>query len=106
MINNPCHGCKCIRSLTDLIDSNEMCNPKNLKPGTLIIIISNFAFHYILYTLEIFAGSVPKVMQNISNFKGRLNPQFQKKNQPMLKIPVFCTLITFMKGMKAQIDWH
>ena len=77
---------------------------KNLKPGTLIIIISNFAFHYTLYTLEIFAGSVPKVMQNISNFKGRLNPQFQKKNQPMLKIPVFCTFITFMKGMKAQID--
>ena len=53
---------------------------KNLKPGTLIIIISNFAFHYTLYTLEIFAGSVPKVMQNISNFKGRLNPQFQKKD--------------------------
>ena len=106
MIDNPCHGCKCIRSLTDLLDSNEMWNPWNFKPGTLIIIISNFAFHYILYTLEIFAGSLPKVMQNISNFKGRLNPQFQKKNQPMLKIPVFCTLISFMKGMGAQIDWH
>ena len=79
MINNPCHGCKCIRSLTDLIDSNEMCNPKNLKPGTLIIIISNFAFHYILYTLEIFLNGMSKVMPNISNFKGRLNPQLQKR---------------------------